>query len=300
MADPTFTVEHHGRNSHVVRVTVPSPSSEWEWRCLLRGDAHHDNPHANHDVERAALELCLANGWAWLDVGDLFCAMGGVGDRRATKGHSVRPECDRADYLQALAAYCGDFYAPYIAHCVTIAHGNHETSVLKHKEVDLLELMAGYVRAKVGRTFQPGGYTGFVRFALDSNDNRSGFTLAYDHGRGGGAFMSFGTLDIRRWHSYVAADVYVSGHIHRKWLHETMRTRQSTSGGVYAVRSDPVYTVCVPTTKDEYGDGYGGFGVEKMRDPRPTGAWWMKVRLRPDRYRKCMVPDLYFERARDF
>lgn len=299
--DRPFTVEHHGRNVHVVRLKTSGAPKEWEWRCLLRGDAHHDNPHADHDIERDLLDQCVANGWGWLDIGDLFCAMGGTGDSRAVKGHTVRPECDKANYCQALAEYNGSFYEPYIDNCITIGHGNHETSVLKHKEVDLLDLMQGWILAKRGRTFQPGGYTGMVSFQISNPQGpSSSFTLAYDHGRGGGAFMSFGTLDIRRWASYVDADVYVSGHIHRMWQHDLVRARLSTSAGAYKIVQSPQHHVCVPTTKDEWGTGEGGFGVEKLRDPRPRGAWWMKVRLRPADCRHYILPDLYFERARRY
>ena len=295
-----FSIEHHGRNVHVVRLDVPSMENyrDWEWRILLRGDAHHDNPHADHETEKRLLDECVANGWAWLDIGDLFCAMGGKGDKRGSKEDAVRPECNKNNYLQAIAAYNGAFYEPYIDHCITIAHGNHESVVYDKLEIDLLQLMQGWILAKRGTTFQPGGYTGMVNVQIRKGTKKSAFTIAYDHGRGGGAFASFGTLDARRWSSYTDADVYVSGHIHRQWAIDLMRNRLNTERGVYRIQQEPVMHICVPTTKDEFGDGYGGFGVEKLRDPRPRGAWWLKVRLRPNFNNQLILPDLYCEQAR--
>lgn len=87
--------------------------------------------------------------------------------------------------------------------------------------------------------------------------------------------MTHGTLMTRRIASYTPdAHTIVSGHTHDNWVMTLSRQRLGATGKVYL---DEQNHVRVPTYKDEFRDGYGGFHVERGAPPKPTGAWWMTL-----------------------
>lgn len=124
MKAPPWTVEHAGPNVAVVRMKARN-AKDWEQWFLLRSDAHHDNPHCLQDLELEHLELARERGAGVIDAGDLFCAMQGKYDKRASKS-CLRPEHQVDDYLDALVRTAADFYQPFAHNFVVIADGNHE------------------------------------------------------------------------------------------------------------------------------------------------------------------------------
>jgi hypothetical protein len=269
-----WTVEHPGRNVHVVRWDLGPSEEAW---ILLRADAHHDNPHSDHEMQRRHLERVVERGGAWIDGGDLFCLMGGKYDPRSSKVGKVRPENMRNDYVDACIASATDFYCPYARHCIALGKGNHETSIEKRLETSPTDRLAQMLTARSGVHVQAGGYGGFVHFIFGYGGARQPLTMHYFHGSGGGGIMSSDTLRTRRIGSYVDADVYFSGHTHDQWWMKLPRSRLKTAKGLYEVVSDPVYHVRPGTYKDEYGDGAEGWHIETGKPPKAIGAVWMRV-----------------------
>lgn len=112
----------------VLTVNIPYAGKDWEQWFLLRSDAHHDNLHADHAMEKRHLDLALERGAGILDFGDLFCAMQGKWDKRADVDQ-LRPELVSAKYLDRLVEYNADFYRRYARNWILLARGNHETSI---------------------------------------------------------------------------------------------------------------------------------------------------------------------------
>lgn len=279
-----FDVEQKSRNIHRVVWKIDETPANWVGWVLLRGDAHHDNPHSNHAMQRRHLDQVVERRGAWLDVGDLFCAMGGKYDPRASKHGTTRPEHAMAnDYFDSLVRHNADFIAPYARHCIAIGFGNHETAIRKRHETDLTERLCERVRTKTGVNLTAGGYGGWVHFVIQRNQQRTPLSLKYYHGSGGGGMMSFDTLRARRQASYIPdADVIVCGHVHERWALSVPRERLSTERGVYRVILDEQKHVRTGTYKDEYGDGYDGYHIERGGPPKPIGAMWMKIQLAYD------------------
>ena len=60
---------------------------------------------------------------------------------------------------------------------------------------------------------------------------------------------------------------------------EAVRTKagQTTHGKIY---HDEQLHLKVPSYKEEYVDGYGGWHIERGGPPKPTGAMWLRFSAR--------------------
>jgi len=115
-----------------------------------------------------------------------------------------------------------------------------------------------------------GGYWGFVKISAELGGKIAQFTLNYHHGYGGGGEVTRGLIDNNRTRGQYEADVYVSGHIHRRNMEENIMTRLSRNT---IVRHKQLFLRC-PSYKDETD----GWHAEKGRAARPLGAWWLIVK----------------------
>jgi hypothetical protein len=111
--------------------------AEWTAPVLLASDQHFDSAHADRKLIKKHLdEVVAANGRA-LFLGDWFDSMQGASDRRGSKS-ALLPQYKRSDYLNALVEDSVAFLEPYAPYIAGWAEGNHETSILRHTEFDLL------------------------------------------------------------------------------------------------------------------------------------------------------------------
>lgn len=271
-----WTVKAKSRNIHVVDVNMSGAAAESLW--LLTSDRHHDNPKADHELERQHLEEAKRLGAGIIDCGDLFCALEGRADPRRSR-QGVRPEhAVVPDYFDSLVSHAHDFYAPYARNFVVLGRGNHETSVLKNQETDLTERLCERMTHSTKHKVHSGGYGGWVVFNCRWHTRKYTYLLKYFHGSGGGGLMTMDTLRIRRIAGWTPdANVIVGGHTHDQWWHTIGRERLHRDTGDYQVRLDVQHHVRCGTYKDEYGDGYGGWHVERGGPPKPLGAVWMRL-----------------------
>lgn len=272
----------------ITRVWADLPTvNDCLW-VLLRGDAHHDNPHSDHDLQRKHLDEALERDALVVDVGDLFCAMGGKADPRMVKHGVTRPEHAMAsDYFDSLVRHNADFLLPYASNIVVIGEGNHETAVRKKNETCLTTRLVERINTKAGTSIVAGGYGGWVHFTLNVQNRNTTLALKYFHGSGGGGLMSFDTLRVRRQASFIpGADVVVCGHVHERWSLEIAQEILHTNGS-FKVERKIQHHVRVGTYKDEYGEGKGGWHIERGGPPKPDGGYWM--RLSVERHRRNKV-----------
>jgi hypothetical protein len=264
---------------------------------LLSSDRHHDNPHSDHDLELKHLREAVKRGAGIVDGGDLFCAMGGRGDPRRAKHGVTRPEHAMAnDYFDSLERHAGDFYCPFARNFVVIARGNHETSVLKNQETDLTERLCERLSSMSGHRVHSGGYGGWVQFRMKYGTQVFTLNMKYFHGSGGGGLMTMDTLRVRRIASWTPdADVIMGGHTHDQWIMAVERERLKTKNGDYKVEISTQHHVRCGTYKDEYGDGYGGWHIERGGPPKSLGAVWMKLFLTESKRERRI--GVKFERA---
>jgi len=238
----------------------------WEQWFLLGSDDHWDNPHCDRVMHKRHLDQAVERNAGILRFGDFFCAMQGRYDPRASK-ESVRPEHQVNNYLDALVNTATDYLMPYRDHIAMIGYGNHETSIMKRQETDLVRRLTTALDVPLG------GYSGFVRFMF--RQGGSGYishALYYHHGAGGGGPVTKGTIQSNRRAVYIPDATYVvTGHVHEEWRLTQPRVRLSTSGKVYL---DEQMHIQLPTYKQEF-DMAGGYHVENQRPPKPLGGAWL-------------------------
>jgi len=271
-----WTVEKLGRNIYRVTMVCDTPHA-FEWHGLLSSDRHHDNAHTDQKLERKHLDEIIKRKGGVIDCGDLFCAMQGKWDPRADRS-ALRDEYHSGDYLDALVREAVKFYkdVPFVCIC----RGNHETAIAKRHQTDLTERLCAGLSTGPCPVYS-GGYGGWVLFRLVTAKGGSfSFKLRYFHGSGGGAMMTHGVLDTRRHASlYPDADMVITGHSHHHWVVPIARERIRQFLGRAEVVVDEQLHVRIGTYKDEHGDGFGGWAIEKGLPPKGLGAVFMRLHI---------------------
>jgi hypothetical protein len=268
---PSWTFSEVSRNVHKFEVPLPKVGDTFE--VLALSDVHWDNPHTDRKLLKKLLEQAKAKNAPVIDIGDFFCAMQGKWDRRGSKS-DILPEHNQGDYLDSLVRTASEYMQPY-SHLLTLrGQGNHETSIKKHHETDLTERLTELLKAQ-GSPAQTGGFSGFVRFHFElTKTQRSSVTYWYHHGHGGGGPVTRGVIQSNRHAVFLAdADLVHTGHTHDSWKVPISRIRLSRIHKVEHCRQIHFST---PGMKEEYGDGHGGWHIERGGPPKPVGGAWIK------------------------
>ena len=276
------TTHEHARNIHEVRYEVGRAD---ERPLLLTSDWHIDNPkckrellfrHLNEAKDKGALVFCF---------GDLFCMMQGKYDKRSDKS-DVRPEHAAGNYIDQVINDTAEVLKPWHDILFVIGEGNHESSIRRHLETDVLDRFVE--RVKFMTPSSPicrGGYGGWVKVTFErGNDYGRSSTIKYFHGSGGGGPVTKGAIQQQR-HAviYDGADIVYSGHIHES--QSTVFVKERFVSQKNSIIMSEQEHLRGATYKEEYEDGYGGFHIEGGRAPKPLGGWWVNYRLVDDAHR---------------
>lgn len=239
-------------------------------KILLLADIHWDSAHCRLDLLGECLGKAKEAGAPVVIAGDFFDAMQGKWDPRSSQD-ALREEHQGGPYLDLLVSTAAEWLKPYAANLAVISYGNHETSIKKRHEVDLLQRLCQELR-RMGSPVECGPYWGYlVGVAMFPNGSRDNVKICWHHGYGGGGEVSRGLIDHSRTRGQYEADVYLSGHIHRRNLDENVITRVSSLGRVRKRRQLFLRASC---WKDESHDGWH---VQQGRAARPIGGWWLEI-----------------------
>lgn len=262
------------RNIHRFHLSLDRVGDE-QW-FLLQSDVHYDNPKCQRPTFQRHLEEARERDAPILDNGDFFCAMQGKWDKRGSKS-DLRPEHQRADYLDALIETAAADLAPYADLLTIRGQGNHETAILKKHETNLTERLVERLKVAGAPNVTLGGYSGYVVFDINTAGRHQAFKLHYMHGYGGGGPVTRGVIQTNRMAVYLAdADFVWTGHTHDRWSVEIDRVRLSRDlSQMEYVRQIHFRT---PGYKEEFTDGWGGWHVERGGPPKPIGAAWLRFR----------------------
>jgi hypothetical protein len=272
-----WSLKRISRNVHRVTWDL-TKKSDCGW-ILIRSDAHHDSKHCDRAMEKRHLELAVKRNAMILDNGDLYDAMQGKFDRRSSK-EDLLPEYKNGDYLDSLVNEAVKYYAPYAKQFAVLGQGNHETAIQKHHETNLTDrLRVGLNRhlkdEGVDHRVYMGGYGGWIRLVGISHGAQDGKWLHYFHGSGGGGPVTRGVIQTNREAVYHPDPTFcVTGHTHDQWIVPIARDRIKDTGTLY---QDTQYHIKIAGYKEEYGDGYGGWHIERGAPPKPVGACWIKL-----------------------
>lgn len=249
--------------------------ADWEQWFFLKSDDHWDNPKCRRDILKRDMDKAQERNAGIIGAGDLFCAMQGKYDKRSSKD-DVRPEHQNGRYLDSLIETAADWYAPYVPNMVAEGMGNHETAILKNHETHLTERLCERIRTQHGTGPESMGYGYWVRFHMvRANSQSQSIWLRVFHGSGGGGPVTKGVIQTNRRAVYLPdAHIVASGHIHEQWMLALRRERINSAG---TITHETQWHVCTGTYKEEYGDGSGGWHVERGAPPKPIGGVWLRI-----------------------
>jgi hypothetical protein len=238
--------------------------------CLFQADEHWDNAHCRLDLLKRHHDEAKELAAPIFKFGDTFCAMQGKWDKRASQSQ-LRPEHRGSNYLDSLVKTASEWYRPYQENIALICPGNHETSILKRHETNLTERLCDRLGVEMG------GYWGYVIVRLNrkvKGGRKSSYALHvhYHHGYGGGGEVTRGLIDNNRTRGQYIADIYFSGHIHRRNMDENQIVLCNRYGRIET--REQVF-LRLGTYKAEH-DEPGGYHAESGRAARPLGGWWVK------------------------
>jgi UDP-2,3-diacylglucosamine pyrophosphatase LpxH len=269
------------RNVHSISL------SKEENRVALLSDIHWDNPKCDRDMLKRHLDYCLAQNIPIFINGDLFCLMNGRGDKRGNKS-DILLEHNNARYLDSVVETAVEWFSPY-AHILTvIGYGNHETSIIKYQETDLLQRFVDLMNYKNKSNIFTGGYGGWmvIKYEIRTNSQMTK-TMKYFHGSAGGGIVTRGAINLTRaLEIYENMDIFVMGHIHENSSRNDVRdTLQYNQGKrVYELHQKQIHLAITGTYKEEYGDGSNGWHIERGAPVKPVGGRILTLNGR--RYKK--------------
>jgi len=269
-----WDIIEHGTNLHSILFEV-EPSEEYG--IFVCSDLHWDNPKCDRKLLKKHFDKAKELNVPIFINGDFFCAMQARGDKRGNKD-DIRPEHNKTNYLDALIDTAVEWFEPYKDHIVLLGYGNHETSVFKHKETDLLKRFVNRFNAEYGANVKTGGYGGHLSLKIKASSSRA-YNIKYFHGSGGGGVVTKGVIQNNRMATFIhGVDCITQGHVHEAHAHfdviETLESRTMT------VNKKSLLHLRTPTYKEEYKDQSGGWHVERGAPPKPLGGCLLKLKVK--------------------
>jgi Icc-related predicted phosphoesterase len=246
-----------------------------ENQVALLSDIHWDNPKCDREMLKRHLDYCLEQNIPIFINGDFFCCMQGRMDRRNNKS-DIRPEHNNSKYLDSIVETAVEWWSPYASILTVIGYGNHETSIIKYSETDILQRFVDLFNYKNKSNVYVGGYGGWIVLKYDLRPSTSMTkNLKYHHGIGLGGIVTRGAINLTRsLEMYENMDIFVMGHIHENSSRNDVRdTLQYNKGKrIYELQQKQIHLAITGTYKEEYGDGSQGWHVERGAPVKPVGG----------------------------
>ena len=271
----------HEKNIHELRVDGSS------FRMGMFSDIHWDNPKCDWNLLKHDLDYCLKNEIPIMFNGDTFCLMQGAYDPRKMKG-DIRPEHNNARYFDSIIETAVDFFLPYANLLTVVGYGNHETSIIKRQETDVIQRFVTLLNYKAGSNVMTGGYGGWliVNQLLKAKSNITQATkIKYFHGSSGGGIITRGAINLTRaMDLYEGYDVFTMGHIHENSARNDVRDNinfHPTKG--YYFNHKQIHSMITGTYKEEYINGLYGWHVERGAPMKPVGGRLLTIECGRDR-----------------
>jgi hypothetical protein len=244
---------------------ITTMRSDNGFNLFITSDIHFDSVYCNRDRFFKDLEIGIDRGCNIIIVGDLFDAMNGRFDPRRDMSH-LRPEYRRDDYYDFIVDDAVEKLKPYAKHILMITEGNHEGSVLKNANTDLI----GRLTKKLN--ILRGGYGGIIL----AKDKKHTTPIKYFHGSGGEAPVTKGAIQTNRQAVFLPDfQIVLNGHSHNAYWIPLVRERVSFEGEHYY---DIQHHIRTPGYLMSYGDGTNGWEVTRGGVPKPVGSFVLKIK----------------------
>lgn len=262
-------------SSNVITVELDSGLETLTQTVYLMSDVHFDSIVCDRNILKKHLDKALQEDALIVIGGDWFDAMQGKFDPRRSMDE-LRPEyrCER--YFDVVVEDSADFLKPYAQRVIAVTQGNHELSVRKNSNTDLIDRLVFHLRL-LGSQAVTGGWKGWIRFLLSSHKRKGSIKLYYSHGTGGAnALVTRGVISTNRQAVYEPdADIVWNGHTHTAYILPIVRERLSSKGKVY---NDVGWFIRTSGYKRDW-DIRDGYAAQKGTGPNPVGCAKLELRF---------------------
>lgn len=245
-------------------------------KFLIISDIHYDAKECRRDLLKKHLDKAKEEDRKIIINGDWFDVMGCYKDPRS-KAQDIRPEYySTRPYLDLILEDSYNFLKPYADNILLLGYGNHETSIIKHRDTDILERLH-YLLSRDNDNIMLGSYSGWIRFVMEHESGGlvKSKLMHYHHGNGGNAMRSKGILrnQIESF-IYPQADIIIRGHDH-------MKSHDPSNVQIYIdAAGQQKSQACHVLRTGSYKDGSlkkFGWEVEKGFLPTKMGGWFMNL-----------------------
>lgn len=250
-----------------LKVEIPTlENSEWMWRLLVLSDLHWDHPRCDRRFLLRLLKEAIEVNAGIIITGDIFCAMSGREDHRWERDE-VRPEyIGKRGHFKEMINDCSAFLKPFASHIICISEGNHETKHIKKHDRELIVELVEKMNEGSPYTVHGGEYSGLIDLVFKRSNGHIVNKILCNFHHGG---YTTDAQKISRMQYYPDCDIFTSGHNHDLDIKPYARVRVLPSGKLY---KDHQWFIQVPSLKDDFGDGTGGFPIECKHRPKVLGA----------------------------
>lgn len=254
---------------------------------FFMSDFHSDDNDFDEEAFETDIEAAIQRGCGIFVGGDVYSLLLPKDMKRFTGSRAKMGDEHPIDaYVNNAVLSTAERFKPYVNHIHAIGVGNHESSSVKFNGVDPVQLLIHELNKyrdidKFGK-IQQMGYKGFITLRFKRPYEESHYDHAYiwyDHGRGGGAVVTKGMIDITRTISYVeGVDVVWLQHKHVRWADPSIKKWFPNQRGEPAIRRI-IGMITGTYQKDLVIDDYEKtsgyvihFGEEKQFAPQGTGG----------------------------
>lgn len=252
-------------NYHRFDVDVKDNKTPVLFTC---SDLHFDNPKCNRKLLFEHFDKAVELNAMIAITGDLFCLMQGKYDPRGSKS-DIRNEHNKSNYLDLVINDTAEKFVPYAKNIILVTRGNHETSVSRRAETDIMTRFIERLNTLAGTNIQIGEYTGYYTLSFNNFGRVHKVDIGYSHGNWGGVITK-GTLSVVRYASYMPdCDIMFSGHTHDGWIVTHPRLKKNIITKKVEVVNQ--WHIKTGTYKEEFNQGKG-WAVERIAMPKYLGG----------------------------
>ena len=240
-----------------------------EFEIVWISDLHFDSKYSVWDKVKKYL---IDNPKTYIVIGgDSIDVMQFVNDKRGSKS-DVLPKYNETDYAnRVINTVKKEIVEPFKDRIISWNRGNHDNSIIKHHNIDLLSLICG-VDVPIS------DYTGYILITGGKEPNRRTQLIHFSHSPYSGGTRSKGSLgiDISKAEA-PSADIWITEHIHNGFIHPVLHEEVCTNNKtINMVNKWYVQNIAA---KQESQGPRNGFHYETNKGNRVSGIVKMKFKM---------------------
>lgn len=272
MKQATWTVsrQDNKKDNGVYIIDVGKVKAGDTFSIYALSDLHIDSRKHHRDLARRHMQLAKDSNSPIVIFGDFFDAKEGRFDPRATRSKRDEVNDPNHAYINQLIDFGATQLEPYAENIAVMGLGNHETSLKKNMDIDIMSLMSRELGARGTRAPLIAGYWGWVVLKYSLSTSRGSSIIYFHHGTGGNSPVSRGAIKAHRRQTFVdGTDFVISGHIHNPDV-SFYRSRYLSMNFTPMVRDTTHLVIPGYQRSDEYEAS--GWAVQKEFPPAANGC----------------------------